>query len=381
MAFSLSNLVLARYGEIALKGQNRPRFIRQLSSNVTGCLRHAGIAAAVARVERRIYVETDTPEAAAQVLTRVFGLTSVSPAVRVPVDLEVMKSVALQESQRAGLSAACTFRVQARRADKSFPLTSPEINRKVGAYIQENTGARVNLSDDADVTVGIEVQRDHALIYARVIPGPGGMPVPLSGRVVALISAGLDSPVAAWMMIKRGCAIIPLHLAQSDESERRFRALCQVLQGWSHGWRIKPVVMSHQEVFGAVCERLREMRGERWTCLFCKRTMVRTAEAVAHKHKADGVVLGDSLGQVASQTLENMRIISSGCELPIFRPLIGLDKVEIMALARRIGTYDISAQAAAPCPFLPERPVTVGKYERFRSLLATVEGSSGEGQF
>ena len=380
MTTAFSGLVLARYGEIALKGQNRPHFIKQLSSNVAECLYRSGIPAAVARVERRIYVETDAPEAAAQALTRVFGLTSISPAVRVPADIEVLKSVALQEGRRAGLSVACTFRVRARRADKSFPLTSPEINREVGTYIQENTGAPVDLSDKADITIGIEVQRDHALVYAQVIPGPGGMPVPLSGRVVTLISAGLDSPVAAWMMIKRGCAIIPLHLAQSDESVRRFRALCEVLQEWSHGWRIRPVVMSHREVFGNVCERLREVHGERWTCLFCKRTMVRTAETVAHQYKADGVVLGDSLGQVASQTLENMRIISSGCELPIFRPLIGLDKVEIMALARKIGTYDISAQASAPCPFLPERPVTMGKYERFRSLLAAVEEGSGPGQ-
>jgi thiamine biosynthesis protein ThiI len=205
------------------------------------------------------------------------------------------------------------------------------------------------------------------------------MPVPMSGRVVALISSGLDSPVAAWMMMKRGSGVIPLHFKQSDEGERRFRQICGVLQNWSQGWPLKPVVLSHHEAMANVCRRLDDERLHRWTCLFCKRTMVRLAQEVALRHRAGAVVLGDSLGQVASQTLENMRIISAGCELPIFRPLLGFDKVEIMELARRVGTYDISAQYAPPCPFLPEQPLTGGRFDKFLSIRPLIEGTIEHG--
>src|SRR5690606_5394452 len=138
---------------------------------------------------------------------------------------------------------------------------------------------------------------------------------------------------------------------------------------WSHGWRLKPVVVPHAEALGDVMERLCEARAERWSCLFCKRAMVERAIEVALEKGAHGIVLGDSLGQVASQTLENMRIISAGAELPIYRPLIGLDKVEVMALARRVGTYDLSAQHSLPCPYLPEKPVTMGSFAKFEDLM------------
>lgn len=366
-------LILCRYGEIGLKGQNFPRFVRQLRGNAARALRNAGVAAEVTRFERRIYAEVEDTERALAALTHVFGFVSFSPAVRVPADLEAIKERALAGALASGLTGQRTFRVQARRADKSFPLTSLEINREVGAHIVEATGARVVLSDEADFTVGIEMHHDHALLFARIVPGPGGMPVPLSGPVVALISVGLDSPVAAWMMMKRGCGVIPLHFAQSAEGEGRFRALCDVLQRWSHGWKMKPVVIPHADVMADTVERLREARGERWACLFCKRAMVHAAIDVARQRGAHGVVLGDSLGQVASQTLENMRIISAGAELPIYRPLIGLDKVEIMAMARRVGTYDISAQHTSACPYLPEKPVTMGSFEKYQELVERMQ--------
>ena len=291
-----------------------------------------------------------------------------------------MQQAALGELERAGLFGSATFRVRARRSHKGFPLTSPEINREVGAFVQERTGAAVDLSAAADHTVGIEVQRERALVYARVLRGPGGLPIPVSGRVVALMSAGLDSPVAAWMMMKRGCAVIPLHFAGDEGNRQRFLEICKRLQDWSHGWELRPVVLSHQEALAGIGQRLRARRAERWTCLFCKRAMVAEAERVAEKHRAQAVVLGDSLGQVASQTLDNMRVISSGSSLPIFRPLIGLDKTEIAEIARRIGTYEVSAQAQPPCPYLPGRPITQASYAKFLSLAALIEEEDREGQ-
>jgi len=364
-----SGLVVARFGEIALKGRNRPRFTEQLRLNIAERLRTCGIAAQVEKVEQRFYVHTADPESAAEALTRVFGVTSVSPAMRAPRDIASIQQVALSELVRGGFSERSSLRVEARRTYKDFPLTSPEINQVVGAFLHGALGGRVDLSKAADFTVGIEIMRDHALVYARSLAGAGGMPVPLSGRVVCLMSGGLDSPVAAWMMMKRGCAIIPLHLAQSEESKERFLALCEVLQQWSQGWRLRPIVLSHAEIMGDIRQRLLENNAGRWTCLFCKRAMLRAASEIAGRYKGQGIVLGDSLGQVASQTLESMRIISSGCELPIYRPLIGLDKVEVMALARKAGTYELSARHSAACPYLPENPVTQASFAKFQALL------------
>ncbi|NPV09515.1 MAG: tRNA 4-thiouridine(8) synthase ThiI [Anaerolineae bacterium] len=367
-------LIVARYGEIALKGRNRPRFVRQVRRNMSAALAAEGVPGEVRLEGRRIYALTPHPEAALGALARVFGVTSLSPAVRVPADLEAIKRTALEQLILSGVSPDRTLRVAARRSYKGFPLTSPQINREVGEFLVQQTGAGVDLSDEADLTVGVEVHQDHALVYARVVPGAGGLPIPLSGRVVALMSAGLDSPVAAWMMMKRGCAVIPLHFAGVAETmEERFRRLCGQLQKWSQSWRLQPVIRSHAEALKGAAERLRVCREERWTCLFCKRAMVAEAEKVAREHGAQGIVLGDSLGQVASQTLENMRVISAGASLPIFRPLIGLDKVEIMALARRIGTYDLSAQAAPVCPYLPDRPLTQASYDKFLALRPQIE--------
>lgn len=366
-------LVVGRYGEIGLKGRNQPVFLRQLRRNMREALRRASVEAEVVAEGRRLHVNTRDTRAALEALRRVFGLTSMSPAVSVPPDIEAIKEAALEGAAQSGLGPHKSVRVQARRSYKGFPLTSPQINRAVGEHIVAATDAAVDLSDTADLTVGVEIHQDHALVFAETVPGPGGLPVPLSGRVVVLMSAGLDSPVAAWMMMKRGCAVIPLHFSGSDEMVERFEALCDVLQEWSQGWRLRPVLRSHQEALAAMSDRLAEQREDRWNCLFCKRTMIAEAEKVALELGAQGIVLGDSLGQVASQTLENMRVISAGTSLPIFRPLIGLDKVEIMALARTIGTYDLSAQGQPPCPFLPVRPLTQASYEKFLALQPAIE--------
>ncbi len=375
---SFSGLVVGRYGEIALKGKNQPRFRRQLRHNLAECLSRAGIEAQVQETGRRLHVRTDDPEAAAQALTRVFGLTSLSPAEPVPTDMAAIEGAALRQLQEDGMRPGDTIRVAARRAFKGFPLTSPEINRAVGEYLVGETGAGVDLSDQADHTVGVEVHEDHALVYARVIPGAGGLPVPMAGRVVVLMSAGLDSPVAAWMMMKRGCAVIPLHFAGDDEGTDRFRAICEVLQEWSQGWRIEPIIVSHREALEDVSRRLVDCQADRWTCLFCKRAMIAEAQAVARQHHAHGIVLGDSLGQVASQTLENIRVISSGAEYPIYRPLIGVDKVEVMALARKIGTYDLSAQSQPACPYLPDRPLTQASFDKFLALQEHLSGLASD---
>ena len=366
-------LILVRYGEIALKGKNRAAFVRQLRHNIRVALRENGLAGDVYEEGQRLYVETEQPELAIPHLQRVFGIVSVSPVVAVERSLEAMQDEALRMAARFGLSAEHSYRVDARRADKSFPLISPEINRLVGSVVQEATGAKVDLTGTPDLTIGIEVRRDRVLMYGEVMPGPGGLPLPTGGRAITLLSGGIDSPVAAWMMMKRGCGIIPLHFARSPADVEKVMEQCAVLARYAYGWHIKPIVLSHAEIIEPILMKLYELDAGRWACIFCKRAMLQKAVEIANTYHAQAIVTGDSLGQVASQTLDNLEVISYGIQKPILRPLIGMDKTEIMALARKIGTFEISVQVSASCPYLPPNPLTKGDVETLKELMEKLE--------
>ncbi len=372
-------LVLLRYGEIALKGRNRPLFLRALRRNVRACLRAHDLEGTVTSRGQRVYVETEHVAEALGPLQRVFGVVSLSPVVTVARDIDAIASAGVEEATEAGVRDGVSYRVQARRADKSFPHISPEINRIVGEAIYQATQGDVDLSRDADVTIGVEVQRDRALIYGRVLDGPGGLPLGTEGRVVALLSGGIDSPVAAWLMMKRGCGVVPLHLSQSESETVKTLANVDQLRRYAYGWELRPTILEHREVIAPALRALREMREERWTCVICKHLMLRRAEALAEKVGADAIVIGDSLGQVASQTLPNLRAVSLGIELPVLRPLIGLDKTEIVDLGRQIGTFEISTRSQKACPFLPPNPITGGSVEAMRELLDKLGPLAGEG--
>ncbi len=371
----IMDLVLLRYGEVALKGANRPVFLRQLRRNVRACLSEHGIEGSVRSVGQRIYVYTDAAEEAVEPLSRVFGLVSVSPVARMPKSMPAITVEALCQAERAGLGPGQSFRIQARRADKTFPLNSTEINRHVGAAVMQQSGASVDLSEGADLTIGIEIAQKAALVYHRNVPGPGGLPLGVEGRVVALISGGIDSPVAAWLMMKRGCSVIPLHLSQNEIETQKALDNIEQLRRYSYGWELRPTILQHAEVIEPVLDELQRMHEERWNCLLCKHTMLRKACELAEKLGAHAVVTGDSLGQVASQTLANMEAISYGMPKPILRPLIGMDKTEIIALARRIGTFDTSTRASAPCPYLPPHPITHGNVAKLEQIQAALCGS------
>jgi len=366
-------LILVRYGEIALKGKNRPYFIGRLRKNIRDCLKKNGLSGDVCTVGQRLYVHTDEVERAADKLRDVFGIVSLSPAVEVPADIEALKEEALRAARAVSLNESMRFHVDTHRADKSFPLTSPEINRLVGGYVQAATGARVDLSEAADLVIGIEVRHDHALVFGQRVAGHGGLPLGTEGRAVALISGGIDSPIAAWLIMKRGCGVIPLHFRQSDVEYGKFMDNCQVLSRYAYGWDIRPIVVEHEEVFGQTWEKLQRLRAERWACIFCKRALLQKACQIADEHKAQAIVMGDSLGQVASQTLNNLEVISYGIPKPILRPLIGLDKVEITALGRRIGTFEVSTRQTRVCPYLPPDPITKASLPKLKEILEKLE--------
>jgi thiamine biosynthesis protein ThiI len=369
-------LILVRYGEIALKGQNRNYFFRKLRRNMRLCLKQNSIDGRVWQEGQRIYLETDEVERAIEAVQRVFGIVSLSPVQMVAANMEAITQEAVALAFRAGLDPTRSFRVTARRADKAFPVISPEIQRRVGAAVVAATNAPVDLSGEASLDIGVEVQRGRALVFGETFAGPGGLPLGSQGRVVALLSSGIDSPVAAWLMMKRGCGVIPVHMSASPAQAEQVQAIVDALNRYGYGSPMHPVIISHHELMASIEEQLRSLHYERWTCLFCKRAMLAKAAEIARDVNASALVTGDSLGQVASQTLSNLEIISEGIQKPILRPLIGYDKTEIMALARHIGTYEASIQTSYACPFLPDRPLTRGNLDKFHAVLEEMGGDS-----
>ncbi len=368
-------LILVRYvGEIGIKGHNRHLFVKRLRRNMRDALKKTSLSGNVWSEGQRILVEVDDTavEPAIHALQRVFGIASLSPVYRVPADVAAMGAVARQIATRLALQPPMTFRIQTRRADKSFPLTSPEINRQVGSAVYEATHAPVDLSDHADVTIGIEVREGYALVFGERISGEGGMPLGTQGRVFVLLSGGIDSPVAAWLMMRRGCGIIPIHWAQNEVEREKALKNCEQLGRWSFGWEIKPIILDHNELMAPIVEQLREIGEERWTCVLCKRAMLLRAAELAPRYSVEAIVMGDSLGQVASQTLNNMAAASAGIDLPILRPLIAYDKAEIMALARRIGTFETSIQTASTCAYVPAHPLTNADRGRMQEILQRI---------
>ena len=313
-------LILVRYtGEIGIKGKNRPLFVKRLRRNLRVALKRTGISGQVWSEGQRIFAEVGqgAQETALQALAHVFGVASLSPVTRVPSDIDAIRAEALALAARVGLDPASSFRIQTRRADKSFPYLSPEISRLVGGAVQEATDARVDLSDGADLTIGVEVRQGGTLVYGETIPGAGGLPVGTQGRVFVLLSGGIDSPVAAWLMMRRGCGVIPIHFCQSEIEKSKALENCRVLDQWSPGWDIKPIILDHSQLLQPLVERLHDIGEERWTCLVCKRAMIAKAAELAPQYRVQALAMGDSLGQVASQTLSNILAISWNASLPI----------------------------------------------------------------
>jgi thiamine biosynthesis protein ThiI len=347
------DLLLAHYHEIGLKGRNRPRFERLLKRNLERAL--AGSAGRVRLVSGRVEV-TEPGEDALERVTRVFGVANVAPVLLAPADLDRIVERALEVVGDAG-AGFDTFAIRSRRARTSFPHTSQEVNEVVGDAVRTRLGKRVDLSHP-DLTVRIEIVENRAYVSADKVAGPGGLPVGSAGAVVCLLSAGIDSPVATWRMMRRGADPVAVHFHGQPftdrSSERKVEALVEVLARWGYGgrWWSVPMGEAQREITLAAPSPLR--------VLLYRRLMLRVAEAVAARHNALAVVTGDSLGQVASQTLENMGAVGAVASLPVLRPLVGTDKVEIIDEARRIGTYDVSAEAHQDCCtlFEPRHPAT-----------------------
>ncbi|ASJ09595.1 tRNA 4-thiouridine(8) synthase ThiI [Thermococcus siculi] len=371
------NVVIVRYGEIGTKSrQTRRWFENILMNNIREALVSEGIDFKKIEAKHgRVLVKTNKAREAVEVLTRVFGIVSLSPAMEVDADMEKINKTALKlfrkKKRELGLERP-RFRVTARRITKEFPLKSPEIQAKVGEFILENEESEVDLHD-YDIEVGVELMEGRAYVYVDKIRAWGGLPIGTQGKVVALLSGGIDSPVAAFLMMKRGVEVIPVHIYMGEKTLEKVRKIWNQLKRYGYGGKGELIVIKPKER-ERILEKLRELKKEKYTCVFCKYMMVRNADRIAREFGAKGIVMGDSLGQVASQTLENMYIVSQATDLPIYRPLIGMDKEEIVKIAKEIGTFELSTLPEDEIPFIPKHPVIRGSWEEFRKLYKAVFG-------
>ncbi len=363
--------VLVHYHEISLKRGNRPLFLRQLVRNLERATAGLG-PVKVVQLPGRIMVDLESHPDLQAVLARlrkVCGIANLALASRVPPTLESLKSAVGRLVEGREIPS---FRISARRAFKTYPLTSVELNRELGSLVLEQVATRVDLDNPA-LNIHVEVLPYEAFLYTDREAGPGGLPVGVSGIVMALLSGGFDSPVAAWRMMKRGCRVVFVHFHSVPylpaTSQQKTRALVERLTEWQYASRLYLVP------FGEIQREVVLSVPPPGRVIVYRRLMVRIAEALARAAGAQALVTGESLGQVASQTLPNISRINEVATLPILRPLIGMDKQEITDTARGLGTFEISAEPDQDCCtlFVPNHPATRVSPEEILALEARLD--------
>lgn len=359
----MEQLILVRFGEIHLKGLNRPYFEHRLVREMKRRL-YDEPQAAVEKGDGRYYIRgVQNLDAVMERIRKVFGVHSLSPAIAVEKDIAAIRDQAVEMMRD---KHPTTFKVKARRADKRFPMTSPEICEEVGGYILETLpGWKVDVHHP-EVTLEVEV-REQAFLHCETLPAAGGMPVGTNGRAFLLLSGGIDSPVAGYMVAKRGVAIEAVHFFSypytGEPAKEKVLTLAKLLSEYAGPVRVHvvPFTKIQQEIYQKCPE------GE--LTVIMRRFMMRIAQGLAQRGKGGALVTGESIGQVASQTMEALAATDAVVDMPVFRPVIGMDKQEIMEIAMKIGTYETSILPYEDCctVFTPRHPVTRPKLERIES--------------
>ncbi len=354
----MREVLQVRFGEIFLKGLNRPQFLRMLVERVRSAVREVG--GHVWLNDSRVYISdvTDMHEAVRRV-TKVFGVHSVCRAIEMEKgDFEAICAEAAELLR--GHSGS--FKVNARRSDKRYPKDSPAMNVEMGEYLLNHLpGLRVDVHHP-DVVLSVEI-REMAYLYTHPIPAVGGMPVGTNGRATLLLSGGIDSPVAGWMIAKRGVSVSAVHFHSfpytSERAKEKVLDLARILSESLCGIRV------HVVPFTEIQMQIHEKCHEDYTTIIMRRYMMRIANAIAYKERAQALVTGESIGQVASQTMHALSCTDAVAEIPVFRPLIGFDKQEIINIAEKIGTYETSSLPYEDCctVFTPRHPATKPKME------------------
>lgn len=372
----MERLILIRYGEIYLKGQNRPFFEKMLVNNIKKAIEPLNDAK-VFKAQGRIYIENIQVERGIlDRLSRVFGAIGINPAWKTDKTLDSIKAMVkavMEDALEKYGKNDLTFKMESRRADKTFPINSMDLSRDMGAFILKNfPGLKVDVHNP-DIKINLEV-REYAYAYHENIIGAGGMPVGTNGKTTMLLSGGIDSPVAGWMIAKRGVQLTAVHYHSfpytSDKAKEKVIDLCKLLTQYCGHIRL------HVVPFTEIQQELYEKCPDGLLTILMRRYMMRIAEIIAKEEGAQALVTGESIGQVASQTLEGLVSTDDAVTLPVFRPLIGLDKNEIVEIAERINTYETSILPYEDCctVFVPKHPVTKPKLDKVRQAETLIDG-------
>ena len=371
----MTDMILLKEGEVVLKGLNKRYFEQKLTQNIRRRLKPLG-KFRVNVMQSVIYVEPDDEgadvDAAFEALKNVFGIMTLTRAIACEKDADVMLQTAMAYLDDE-LRAARTFKVESKRSDKSFPMTSIQLSQYVGGELNE---AYDNLTADMhnpDVIVHLEVRDRAAYVHGAPVQGAGGMPVGSNGTAVSLLSGGIDSPVSTYMMAKRGLRIIPVHFFSfpytSELAKEKVIDLAKLLTAWCGRMFVEVVPFTH------IQEEIRAKCPEEYFTIIMRRMMMRIADEIGKKNGCGALITGESLGQVASQTMEAMQCTGAVAELPVLRPLVGMDKEEVIRLARKIGTFDTSILPYEDCctVFTPRHPCTHPRLKNVEEAEAALD--------
>ena len=351
------NILIAKYGEIGVKGKNRYIFENKLIRNIRNMLKPMG-KFNVYKEYGRIYIDVDDTnyEAVIEEVRKVFGVVGVCPAIKRDQDYDLLKETALYMLKEKVAQGAKTFKIASKRGDKSFRLTSQEMSIDIGGYVLSklnDPNIKVDVRNP-ELTITCEYRKEHILVYTDAVAGYGGLPLGTNGKAITLLSGGIDSPVASWLVAKRGVDIETVHFHSypftNERSQEKVRDLARILSKYC----------------GPIQKAIAEKCNEEETTILSRRFMMRIAEEIGRSRYCDALITGESIGQVASQTMQGIVCTNAAVSLPIFRPLIAMDKVEIIKLAEEIGTYDTSIIPETDCCalFSPKKPVTKPRLER-----------------
>jgi thiamine biosynthesis protein ThiI len=360
-----SDVVIVRYGEIGVKSEQiRRKYEELLVRNLDAMLvQDRVVYEGIVRERGRIFVRTHDPKAPASA-GKVFGVVSCSPAIVAGPSVEEACAAAVRVGREV-IGEGQSFAIVPRRSVKDESFTSQDLGRICGDAVFNaviDRHPRVDLKNP-DHAIHVELREKQSYIFTEIVKGVGGMPLGSQGAMVALVSGGIDSPVAAWLMMKRGCTIIPLYMDNApylgEDAKARTLETVRKLKEWAPGHPMKMLIAPHGKNLATFIGK----GNKKYTCVFCKHLMYKVATVIAQREGAHGIVTGSSLGQVASQTSENMLAESYDVCFPLYHPLIGLDKEEIMTIAKKIGTYDISIKKAGGCKAVPRHPSIHGRLE------------------
>jgi len=350
------NEIIVRYSEIFLKSEPVKKiFIKKLVNNISNSLKKNKIKFTIYQKRGRIFIKTKSKKTE-KLLKKVFGIVSFSYCYHMKLD-ELEKFFEKNYSKLLGNKK--TFAIKTTRTGK-HDFTSIEMTIRVADKIPDKY--KVNLTKP-EVVIYVEIRDKDAYVYTEKIKGPGGMPVGTAGKVLVLLSGGIDSAVAAWMMIKRGCIIDVVYADnQNKKKKKRFLKIVKELEKWSN-CKIKKHTFNHKKYLDEIVRKV----PNNMICIYCKRQMYMEAEKIAKKENCKAIVTGESLGQVASQTLDNLAVLDQAVSMPVLRPLIGFDKQEIIVIAKQIGTYEISIMKVKECDYVPKKPRTNVRLEEIKN--------------